>query len=201
MTIPNSSDQTSDGRRVRSLKTRTSVAEAMLDCLESGVLRPSAREVAQRAGVSTRAVFRHFENMEKLFDEAAQIQLQRIIPNLPPWPTGGSLESRIAGVVKRVTEGLERARPVRQAALLYEPFSPVIREQQKRVRRQVRDGLHQTFMTDLDPLSDSARHRRISIMRSILSDRYWEELRGQEKLSKAAARESIRTLLFRLMQD
>ena len=173
----------------------------MLDCLESGVLRPSAREVAERAGVSTRAVFRHFENMERLFEEAAQIQHQRIFRNLPSLKHGGSLESRVAALVKRVTEGLERARPVRQASLLYEPFSPVIQEQQKRVRNQVRDLLQQTLGTELDNLRPAERNQRISMMRSILSDRYWEELRGQEKISKTAAKENVRSLLILLLRN
>ena len=111
------------------------------------------------------------------------------------------MESRVAALVKRVTEGLERARPVRQASLLYEPFSPVIQEQQKRVRNQVRDLLQQTLGTELDNLRPAERNQRISMMRSILSDRYWEELRGQEKISKTAAKENVRSLLLRLLRD
>ena len=62
---------TTDGRHARSDRTRATAAEAMLDCFEEGLLRPGAKDVAERAGVSTRAVFRHFDNMEALIEEAS----------------------------------------------------------------------------------------------------------------------------------
>ena len=36
---------------------------ALLDLLEAGEMRPTAAQIAQRAGVSLRSVFQHFESL------------------------------------------------------------------------------------------------------------------------------------------
>ena len=140
--------EASDGRQARSRRTRTAVAEAMLDCLEDGHLRPSAKEVAERAGVSTRAVFRHFDKMEALLEDAAQLQIERVMRELPPIVTEGSLEQRIDALVLYSARRNEITAPVRRAALLSEPFSKVIRERHAwmhaTARRQVRTYLRKS---------------------------------------------------------
>ena len=112
---------TTDGRHARSERTRTAVAEAMLNCLEAGALRPSAKEVAEAANVSIRAVFRHFENMEALLEIASELQIERVMRELPPLVLAGSLRERIGGIVRRTTHGYELAAPVRRCSIGYLP--------------------------------------------------------------------------------
>lgn len=49
--------------------TRERIAQAMLDLIRGGNLHPTSDEVAQYAGVGHRTVFRHFQDMESLFEE------------------------------------------------------------------------------------------------------------------------------------
>ncbi|MEO2168125.1 MAG: hypothetical protein ABGY42_08390, partial [bacterium] len=42
-----------DGRTARSLRSRQAVVEALLDLLEGGNLRPTAAQIAERAGLGT----------------------------------------------------------------------------------------------------------------------------------------------------
>ncbi|NCV76101.1 TetR family transcriptional regulator, partial [bacterium] len=58
-----------DGRVARSERTREAIAEALLELLEEGVLRPRAQEIAKRADVAVRTVFQHFDDMEGLYAE------------------------------------------------------------------------------------------------------------------------------------
>ena len=93
-----------DGRAVRSAKTRRAVAQAYLDLAHDGVLRPTARAVAERARVSERAVFRHFQDLETLMAEAARLQIERVGKAVPqPAPAEGPLEKRLANFVGRWT--------------------------------------------------------------------------------------------------
>ncbi len=176
-----------DGRHARSHRTRTTVAEAMLDCFEEGLLRPSAKEVAERAGVSNRAIFRHFDNMESLFEQAAELQIERVISQLPPVTLEGTREERIAALVARTSRGFELTAPVRRAALLSEPFSQTIRERHAWIRAGVRRQVRQVFAQELAGLSESQRRDRIAGLRALLSFSYWDELRRHERLSVAAA--------------
>jgi TetR/AcrR family transcriptional regulator of autoinduction and epiphytic fitness len=179
--------KTTDGRFARSERTRSAVAEAMLDCLEDGILRPSAEVVAKRAGVSKRAVFRHFENLEALLNEVSDLQIKRVLEELPPIVTEGTLDERIGGMVANAARRNELIAPVRRAAVLSEPFSEVIRERQAWLRSKVRRAVRRVFAEELDALTEAERSSRVAALRVLLSFSYWEELRRHENLSVAAA--------------
>jgi AcrR family transcriptional regulator len=116
-----------DGRTLRSATTRRAVAEAYLNLVDGGDMRPTARAIAAEAGVSERAVFRHFQDMETLHSEAAVLQIQRVSRDVPPpAPTTGPVEERAALLARRWCTLHERVTPVRRVALLHEPFSTEI---------------------------------------------------------------------------
>lgn len=191
--------ESTDGRQARSARTRVAVAEAMLDCLQDGQLRPSAKEVAERAGVSSRAVFRHFASMESLLEEVAALQIERVVRQLPAAVIAGTLDERIDALVAHSVRGNEIVAPVRRAALLSEPFSKVIRERHAWARAVARRQVREAFAEELSVLSDAERRDRVAALRALLSFSYWDELRRHEKLSMAAAtqvlRDAIRALL------
>lgn len=60
---------TTDGRRLRSDVARQKIVAAMFDLLGEGNMSPEATAVAQRAGVGLRTVFRHFEDMDSIYQE------------------------------------------------------------------------------------------------------------------------------------
>jgi TetR/AcrR family transcriptional regulator, regulator of autoinduction and epiphytic fitness len=90
-----------DGRHLRSARSRDLVVDAILDLMEEGALRPSAFDVAARAGVSERTVFRHFADLEQLFAAAAEHQSQRIGPLLAPPATDGPRARRVGELARR----------------------------------------------------------------------------------------------------
>ncbi len=184
--------KTTDGRQARSHRTRAAVAEAMLDCLEDGLLRPSAKQVSERAGVSSRAVFRHFDNMEALFDEVAQVQIERVTSKLPPVVSEGTLDQRLDALVRHSARRNEIIAPVRRAAVLSEPFSKVIRERHAWLRTTTRRQVRLAFAEELNALPEAERSDKIAALRALLSFSYWEELRRHERLSTAAANRVLR---------
>jgi AcrR family transcriptional regulator len=164
----------------------------MLECLEDGLLRPSAKQVAECARVSTRAVFRHFDNMEALLEVAAQLQIERVMSQLPPVVTEGTLDQRIDALVLHSARRNEIIAPVRRAALLSEPFSKVIRERHAWMRAAARRQVRSAFAPELNALSEAERKDRIAALRALLSFSYWDELRRHSKLSTDAASRILR---------
>src|SRR5437763_16806409 len=65
--------QVQDGRRARSQESRARIVRAMLDRVEAGDVSPSAEQVAARAGVGLRTVFRHFKDMDSLYHEMSLV--------------------------------------------------------------------------------------------------------------------------------
>jgi len=55
-----------DGRKQRSSQSSDLIAQACIEIINEGNLNPTAKEVAKRAGVGTRTVFRQYEDMEDL---------------------------------------------------------------------------------------------------------------------------------------
>ena len=69
--------QVIDGRRARGQRTRLKVIEALLELVSEGVVRPTAQEIAARAGVALRTVYHHFEDVEALRRLALDLDMQR----------------------------------------------------------------------------------------------------------------------------
>jgi len=140
---------TTDGRHARSERTRTAVAEAMLDCFEDGLLRPAAKEVAE-------------DNMEALIEQASELQIERVVSQLPPLAFEGTRDERVAALVARTSRAFELTAPVRRAALLLEPFSQTIREQHAWLRAEIRRGVRRVFAEELEGLSEYQRRDRVA---------------------------------------
>ena len=57
-----------DGRLQRSQRSHQLISEAMLSLIQEGILIPTAQQVADRAQLGIRTVFRRFKDMESLFE-------------------------------------------------------------------------------------------------------------------------------------
>src|SRR5437667_3708433 len=102
-----------DGRAARATRTRDAVVDAFLALIDGGNLRPTARQVSERAGVSLRSVFQHFDDLEALFAAAADMQIERLTPLATCVPTDAPLPQRLRIFVEGRTRLLEAISPVR----------------------------------------------------------------------------------------
>src|SRR5688500_3891186 len=55
-----------DGRRLRRQQNREAVIDALIELFEEGSYTPSSAEVAERAGISPRSLFRYFDDVDDL---------------------------------------------------------------------------------------------------------------------------------------
>jgi TetR/AcrR family transcriptional regulator of autoinduction and epiphytic fitness len=184
-----------DGRTARALRTREAVASALLDLLEAGELRPGARRIAARAGVSERTVFQHFEDLESLLAAAADRQRDRLVRDLAPVPAEGPLPTRIEALVGARATLYERIAPVRRAALLHEPFSPAIAGRLDAMRRALRAEVRRVFSAELAARPPAERRELLDALAAATSWSVWEQLRRHAGLGpRRAARAMSRTV-------
>ena len=79
--LPNSSESTSiDGRTARRDRGRTAALEAALELFEDGNLEPTPEEIAERAGISSRSMYRYFEDREVLVRAVIAHKQLKILP-------------------------------------------------------------------------------------------------------------------------
>jgi len=184
-----------DGRRVRSARTRQAVVEALLALLDAGELRPGAARIAERAGVSLRTVFEHFDDLESLFAAAAERQIERVRGLLEPPLRSGPRGERLRAFVARRARLLERISPVRRAALLYAPFSPEIRRRLRWVSGLLRDEVERVFASELARRQGLERGELLHALEVAADWSTWEALRAGRGLPAARARGVVERLL------
>lgn len=177
-----------DGRTLRSATTRRAVAEAYLNLVDGGDMRPTARAIAAEAGVSERAVFRHFQDMETLHSEAAVLQIQRVSRDVPPpAPATGPLEERAALLARRWCTLNERVTPVRRVALLHEPFSTEIARRLAWIRSVARTEIETTFAAELGARDERTRRQVVAALTVAASWETWNEIRTRHELDVDSA--------------
>ena len=153
-----------DGRTARALRTREAIVDACISLVDEGVLKPTAPRIAERAGVSVRSVFQHFDDLEIALRDGGRAggrpagvdPRRRSIPTCP-------LDERVERFASERRALLEAMTPIRRAAAVHAPFSPEIRS-------RLQAG-HDFLRTELDAgLRRRARPRPRSASGSELLD-------------------------------
>src|SRR5215510_1848302 len=98
----------SDGRVRRGERSGHAIVEAMIDLVGDGILEPTAQQVAARAGVGIRTVFRRFSDMESLFAEMSTRVQAEVLPILLDGAPRGDLVERARALVARRVAFFER---------------------------------------------------------------------------------------------
>ena len=185
-----------DGRVLRGERNKEAIADAMWQCYSEGMLRPSAAEVAERAGVSVRSVHNHFEDMEALRTAVAQRQWARFesVVELPA--PDATLAQRIATIVRNRAELWEGVTPMRRAALLVVHDSPTVVETFARIDRRMRRVIEITFERELQ----DAMPEIIEAIDAALSWDNWNRLRIAQGCSETRARRVLTVALEVLLE-
>ena len=189
-TLPLSADTPGDGRRARSRTSRDKIVAAVLHLIEGGDLSPSAARVAEVAGVGLRSVFRHFDDMDSLYQEVSERVSAQVMPLLREAVVGATWKERLVRIVERRASIFERIHPFRLSASLKRFRSASLTEEYRRTLE-----LEAATVEALLPphiLADQVSTRSIKV---ILSFQNWHALRFEQDLSIQEAREVVSRLL------
>ncbi len=193
--------QTVDGRTARSARTRAAVVTAVLDLVRAGNPRPTAKEIAARAGISLRSVYVHFDDLDDLFAAAGARQAEEVAHLLFPVDAALPLSERIAEVVTQRAALWEALSPVRNAALAWSSTSSTLQEgAQRTTLRAVRD-IARVFADRLEPLEPSRRHLLVEALHVVTSAAAWDVLRNERDLSVKDAGTVVSGSMTALLED
>lgn len=156
---------------------------------------PTVDEVAARAGVARRSVFRYFDGVEALELETAHAMRAVMTEQVPPPAARGSLHERLDALV-------------RHRATLYERLTPI---------RRFLDAARQRGNPAFDSLIDGGRKLLVQHLRVVLKPELvrtprlqpvvelvtsweaWVALREGQRRSAASARQIMREALLLLL--
>jgi AcrR family transcriptional regulator len=190
-----------DGRSARATRTREAVVAALLALLEKGDLRPTAREIASRAGVSLRSVYVHFDDLEDLFCAAARQQFTKMAELIQPLPADGPLDDRLDAFVEQRIRVLETGNAVRRAAVLQAPFSPTLARVLEVARRAGRGEVERVFAPELECHPAETREQLVAALAIAAGATTWDGLRTAERLDVDEAGAVVRRMLRALLDS
>lgn len=182
-----------DGRTLRSLRTREAIVDATIALLELGDLRPTAPRVAQQAEVSVRSVFQHFDDLETLHAAVAKRLVERVAVLVFPVDPTLPLDDRLDQFVRQRAILLEAVTPIRRAAEVHGPFSAEITARLRDGQGFLRAELAHTFAPELDR-EDADRDDLLDSLDAVLSWNTWEGLRVGRGRDQATAERVMRRL-------
>jgi len=188
-----------DGRLARSARTRRAVVDALLDLLGEGDLRPTAARIAQRAGVSLRLVFHHFDDLEEIYGELADRQAERVKPLTAPIDVSIPLARRIERFSAQRGRLLEMLSPVRRAAVLMETFRAALARRLKHARALTRAATIAAFAPELSKLDADEKRATIAALDVATCWFAWEQMRRHQGLSETEARGVMATMIRALL--
>ncbi len=146
-----------DGRRQRRSRNREAVVDALLAIVAAGDLAPSADAVAARAGLSTRSLFRYFDDVDDLCRTAIARQHEHVAAMLErPAVVDGDLGTRVRDVVEHRVDLFDAVGDVGRLARLRAPFQPLIAAGLADVRRLLRLRMATALALELDVLAPSS---------------------------------------------
>jgi len=166
-----------DGRTLRSLRTREAIVDATIALLDDGDLRPTAPRIAEQAGVSVRSIFQHFADLESLHAAVAERLAVRltalVLPISPELPLGDRLDR----FVQQRGTLLEAVTPIRRAADIHGPFSSEITARLRDGQAFLRLEVERTFAPELDAAGEE-RQDLLDALDACLSWGTWDGLRA-----------------------
>jgi AcrR family transcriptional regulator len=182
-----------DGRALRSERSRAAMLEALFELVGEGVLRPTAAQVAERAGVGIRSVFRHFEDMDTLFAEMDARLRSEAEPLLRAGPPAGSLERRARALAGQRAALFERIAPYKRAGNLQRATSAYLQAAHRSLVRELRADLRRWLPELAGAPADVA-----DALELVSSYEAWERLRVEQRLSAPRARAALERSLLAL---
>nr|MCW2728753.1 TetR family transcriptional regulator [Aeromicrobium sp.] len=187
-----------DGRIARGERTREKILEAHSALLREGVLKPTGKLIAERAGISVRTLWLNFKDLEALVAASVVYWLGADAGLRRPVDPSLALDHRIEDYVAQRVDRLEHIAPAARSAALGEPFSPALRaSRREHVVRAQRD-VDEAFGAEIEAAGARAEQLRSALFVAS-SWPSWSTLRDDLGLERDAAagvmRESIATLL------
>ena len=196
MTTDTADSTPTDGRRLRTVRNRKKITEALLQLVKSGDFSPGAEEVADVAGVGLRSVFRHFNDIESLYREVGEEFMRQIQPLIDKPLAGDDWRERLDALLIRKSELMQECLHMFMFGRLHRHESHYIRIEQEKAR-----GMERKVLTNILPPEIVKDKELFEAVDLTVSMDAWVRLRKEQGLSVRKSLAVIRRTLDALLVD
>jgi len=184
-----------DGRRRRGEDNRARIVAAMLEIIHAGDLTPSAEQVAQRADVGLRTVFRHFQDMESLFREMSVVIMAELHAVADTPFRSEDWRERVVELVERRGWAFEKVGPFLRATSLLQRRAKYMDVDHARLVAALREILKRQL-----PPAIARDQLKLEALDLLLSFEAWSRLRREQGLTPKRAREVLTAAVRNLLE-
>jgi AcrR family transcriptional regulator len=187
---------TADGRALRSERSRQKIVDALFELTGEGTLMPTAKQVADRANLGIRTVFRHFADMDSLFEEMSLLLRREVRELLRAEISEGSVRERFEEMLRLRCLFYERISPYWKATEAQRSRSAFLTESHESEAPKLRANLAAWLpeFTVLPPEVSDA-------LEMVTSPEAWHRLRTEQKLGVKRSAAAMREAAFALCKD
>jgi TetR/AcrR family transcriptional regulator, regulator of autoinduction and epiphytic fitness len=189
-----------DGRTARSGRTRAAIVDALLELTAEGVLKPRAESIVQRAGVSLRALWTHFKDMEALYAAAGDRLAEMLQEQHRPVPLDATLDARVDLFCAQRARMLEIIAPAARASQLRLPFSAHLRSYRAALHERHRTEIAAVFGAELRA-AGAGRDDLLAGLVAASTWPVWSMLRDDLALDVTTARRVMTRIVGTLLRD
>lgn len=200
MTLTRDDVVTTDGRRRRAHASREAIVDALVALYADGHADPSAAEIAERAGVSERSLFRHFDDLDDLCHTAFEVQWSRLAERTSvSIAETAPIHERVEHVVSRrvalFVDMLNVMRITRMHAVRNSTVALHVRASRKELRRQH----ERLFLQELNAMTPDTAQAAKTAIDALLSFEHIEQLRLDQGMSPTRIEASLTSALLHVL--
>ncbi len=182
-----------DGRRQRSAHSRRRIVDALITLVRAGNLGPSAEAVSKQADVSLRTVFRHFDDMDNLYQEMAAVVEAEVQPLFAAPLPEAEWPDLLGELIARRSRVFERIMPFKLAGSLRRHQSGLLMRQHLDL-----NGRQRRVLAAMAPAALREDPALFEALDLLLCFESWYRLRTEQNLSVPKARASLRAACLAL---
>ena len=185
-----------DGRRLRAERSRKCIVDALITLIRNCEILPSAERVSEEANVGLRTVFRHFEDMDSLYQEVGEHIEAQITPIIDQPYKATEWRGKVREMIERRAEVFEWIMPFKvqsNARLLQSDF----------LQEKHRCAVESDMARLCGIIPDSVRKDEIlfSALSAAISFDVWHRLRKDQHKTPEEAKQAMQRIVEALLAD
>ena len=192
----NSTVEDVDGRRLRRTQNREAVLDALAALFREGIYQPSTNEIAERAGLSPRSLFRYFDDVDDLNRAAIERRLERALPLVEVGVTADAPTlTKIEHLAESRARLFEAIAPEARAGRICAHRHAIVAERIHETRDELRGQIRALFAPELQ----GDRAALLPAIDALCSFEAYELLRYDQGLSRAKTTSALIAALTTLL--
>lgn len=192
---------TADGRNLRRERNRETIVAALLHLYDEGQIDVSASEIADRAGLSERSLFRYFDDVDDLYRAACDVQFDRISLVADIGELGhGSLAAKVERFVNQRVLLFKTVGNIGRVARAHSHRVAPIQRQLSKGRKILRNQMLRHFGDELRQMERPDRLAAIASIDVLCSFEAYELMRHDQGLSDNAIKSGLAIALTKFLE-